>query len=31
LTLKQTLGGDADLVCVAFSPDGKLLAAGDPG
>jgi WD40 repeat protein len=31
LTLKQALGGDADLVCVAFSPDGKLLAAGDPG
>jgi hypothetical protein len=29
--LKQTLGeDDSDLVCVAFSPDGKRVAAGDP-
>jgi RNA polymerase sigma factor (sigma-70 family) len=32
LALKRTLGGgDSQLVCVAFSPDGKLIAAGDPG
>jgi RNA polymerase sigma factor (sigma-70 family) len=30
LALKQTLGGDSQLVCVALSPDGKLVAAGDP-
>jgi RNA polymerase sigma factor (sigma-70 family) len=31
LTLKHTLGGDDPyLVCVAISPDAKLLAAGDP-
>jgi RNA polymerase sigma factor (sigma-70 family) len=29
LALKSTLGGDLQLHCVAFSPDGKLLAAGD--
>jgi RNA polymerase sigma factor (sigma-70 family) len=32
LVLKQTLGdNDPVLGCVAFSPDGKLLATGDPG
>jgi RNA polymerase sigma factor (sigma-70 family) len=32
LALKLTLGGnDSHLVCVAFSPDGKRVAAGDPG
>jgi WD40 repeat protein len=30
LDVKQTLGGNSQLVCVAFSPDGKLVAAGDP-
>jgi RNA polymerase sigma factor (sigma-70 family) len=30
LTLKRTLGGDSQLVCFALSPDGKLVAAGDP-
>jgi WD40 repeat protein len=29
--LKQTLGGDSHLVCVALSPDGKRVAGGDPG
>jgi RNA polymerase sigma factor (sigma-70 family) len=28
--LKLTVGDDSQLVCVALSPDGKLLAAGDP-
>src|SRR5260370_18681426 len=31
LALKQTVGGGSDLVCVALSADGKLVAAGDPG
>jgi RNA polymerase sigma factor (sigma-70 family) len=32
LALKQSLGGnDSQLHCVAFSPDGKLLAGSDPG
>jgi WD40 repeat protein len=33
LALKQTLGsgGQSHPQCIAFSPDGKLLAAGDPG
>ena len=31
LALKQTLRGDSQLVCVALSADGKLVAAGDPG
>ncbi len=32
LALKQTLGDDdVQLACVALSPDGKLVAAGDPG
>jgi RNA polymerase sigma factor (sigma-70 family) len=31
LALRQTLGGDSQLACVAVSPDGKRLAAGDPG
>src|SRR5439155_13534933 len=31
LALKQTLRGHSQLVCVALSPDGKLVAAGDPG
>ena len=30
LALKQTLGGDSPLLCVALSPDGKLVAAGIP-
>src|SRR4029077_14853480 len=30
LALKQTLGGNSQLVCVALSPDVKLVAAGDP-
>jgi RNA polymerase sigma factor (sigma-70 family) len=30
LALKQTLEGDAQLVCVALSLDGRLVAAGDP-
>jgi RNA polymerase sigma factor (sigma-70 family) len=30
LELKKALGGDSQLVCVALSPDGKLVAAGDP-
>ncbi len=31
LVLKQTLGdNDSQLVCVAFSPEGNLMAAGDP-
>jgi RNA polymerase sigma factor (sigma-70 family) len=30
LALKQTLGGESQLVCVALSPDGKYVAAGDP-
>jgi RNA polymerase sigma factor (sigma-70 family) len=30
LALKQTLGGDSDLACVALSPDGKWVAAGSP-
>jgi RNA polymerase sigma factor (sigma-70 family) len=30
LALKQTLGGDSQLVCVALSADGKLVAAGSP-
>jgi RNA polymerase sigma factor (sigma-70 family) len=30
LALKQRLGGDSQLVCVALSPDGKLVVAGDP-
>src|SRR5262249_24687981 len=29
--LKQTLGNDSQLTCVGFSPNGKLIAAGDPG
>jgi RNA polymerase sigma factor (sigma-70 family) len=29
--LKRTLGGDANLGCVAVSPDGKRVAAGGPG
>ncbi len=31
LALKQTLGGDPQLVCVALSPDGRRVAAGSPG
>jgi RNA polymerase sigma-70 factor (ECF subfamily) len=31
LVLKRTLGDDSQLVCVALSPDGKRVAAGDPG
>jgi WD40 repeat protein len=31
LALKKTLGAGCYLVCVALSPDGKLVAAGDPG
>jgi RNA polymerase sigma factor (sigma-70 family) len=31
LALRQTLGGDSHLVCLAWSPDGKRVAAGDPG
>lgn len=30
LALKQTLKGGLQLVCVALSPDGKLVAAGNP-
>jgi RNA polymerase sigma factor (sigma-70 family) len=30
LAVKQTLGGDSQLVCVALSPDGKRVAAGNP-
>jgi RNA polymerase sigma factor (sigma-70 family) len=30
LAVKQKLGGDLFLVCVALSPDGKWVAAGDP-
>jgi RNA polymerase sigma factor (sigma-70 family) len=29
-SLKQTLGGSSQCVCVGWSPDGELLAAGDP-
>jgi WD40 repeat protein len=31
LALKQTLGDDSHLVCVALSADGKRVAAADPG
>ena len=27
----STLRGDKDINCVAFSPDGKIIAAGDGG
>jgi len=30
LDLKQTLGGTTQLVCLALSPDGKLVVGGDP-
>jgi WD40 repeat protein len=30
LDLKQTLGGTTQLACLALSPDGRLIAAGDP-
>jgi WD40 repeat protein len=30
LVLKQTLGDESHMVCVALSPDGKLVAGGDP-
>jgi RNA polymerase sigma factor (sigma-70 family) len=31
LALKQTLGGDSSAGCLALSPDGSLVAVGDPG
>src|SRR5207302_8523244 len=31
LALRQTLGVDSQLVCVPLSPDGRFVAAGDPG
>jgi WD40 repeat protein len=31
LALKQTLGGDSHLVCLALASDGKRIAGGDPG
>jgi RNA polymerase sigma factor (sigma-70 family) len=30
LELKQTLSDDSQLVCIDFSPDGKLIAGGNP-